>query len=413
MQSVRRLEPDGGIMEVPASAVEEETLEGGIFVVPQCLARFGHFQALVELSQSVIEEVVGKEQSDAVRERGFELVHEILSSSEVMIVADTIQRRLERVIPGIAHDLVKHVLGHTGDFHYEQHPNVRFHVPFDLWQRDKKKYQAYAKDHGEGKLSPHDPHRDQWYRCPENAINVWIAIGRVERGNGMSLYPDVYRREVLRTAKGSIEHHQQLGRRVNFSLEPDDALIFHGAHLHSSELNRTSHTRYVVSFRLTLSAPRVSTLSNHRYFWSRYDRGPMGRALGLGEKVLRNVGTLLPRPKTALEAALPAIPDLSVRADGNTLKFSAADVPPDTLVPLPKRLCAARVDGKVVVFLRTCPHAAADLAMGTLRGAELTCPEHNVPFDLRTGQSPCRSLATLKQRPCVERDGELEVSLGD
>jgi nitrite reductase/ring-hydroxylating ferredoxin subunit len=329
-----------------------------------------------------------------------------------MLVADTIQRRLERVIPGIAHDLVTRVLGHSGDFHYEQHPNVRFHVPFDLWQVDKKKYQAYAKDHGEGKLSPHDPHRDQWYRCPENAVNVWIAIGRVERGNGMSLYPDVYRRDVLRTPKGTLEHHQQLGRRVNFALEPDDALIFHGAHLHSSELNRTPRTRYVVSFRLTLSRPRVSTLSNHRYFWSRHDRGPLGRALGLGEKVLRNAGTLLPRPKQPAQAPLPATPDLAVREEGTTLKFPAAAVPPDTLVPLPKRLCAARVDGKVVVFLRTCPHAAADLAMGSLRGSELTCPEHNVPFDLRTGESPCRSLATLKQRPCVEHDGVVEVSLG-
>jgi hypothetical protein len=62
--------------DVPASVVEKETLEGGIFITP-------------------------RPQADAVRERGFELVHEILSSSEVMIVADKIQRRLERVIPGI------------------------------------------------------------------------------------------------------------------------------------------------------------------------------------------------------------------------------------------------------------------------------------------------------------------------
>jgi nitrite reductase/ring-hydroxylating ferredoxin subunit len=412
MQTVKRLEADGGITEVPASAVEQETLRGGIFIVPQCLARFGHYQALVDLSHAVVAEVVGAEQAGAVRERGFEAIHEVLTASELMIVADTIQRRLERVIPGIAHDLVTNVLGHRGDFHYEQHPNVRFHVPFDLWQADKKKYQAYAKDHGEGKLSPHDPHRDQWYRCPENAVNVWIAVGRVQRGNGMSLYPDLYEREVVRTPKGSVEHHQQLGRRVNFSLEPDDALIFHGAHLHSSELNRTAETRYVVSFRLTLSPPRVSTLSNHRYFWSRFDRGVLGRAVGVGEKVVRNLATLVPRAKPAVGAPLPVTPDLPVRDDGTTMRFSASAVPPDTLVPLPKRLCAARVDGKVVVFLRTCPHAAADLAMGSLHGAELTCPEHNVPFDLRTGASACRSLATLKQRRCVERDGEIEVSLG-
>lgn len=410
MQTVKRLEVGGGFTEVPASAVKNETLRGGIFIVPECLARFGHFQTLVELSHAVIEEVAGKERSNAVRERGFEAIHDILTASELMIVADAIQRRLERFIPGIAHNLVEDVLGHESDFHYEQHPNVRFHVPFDRWQMDKKKYQTYAKDHGEGKLSPHDPHRDQWYRCPENAVNIWIAIGRVERGNGMSLYPDVYKRQVLRTAKGSIEHHQRLGRRVNFSLEPDDALIFHGAHLHSSELNRTAQTRYVVSFRLTLSRPRVSAFSNHRYYWSRHDKGPLGKGLGFGEKVLRNL-TLVPRDTQHAESPLPITPDLCVREDGNTIRFSADAVPPATLVPLPKRLCAARIDGTVVVFLRTCPHAAADLAMGSLQGAELTCPEHNVPFDLRTGQSPCRSLAALKLRPCVEHEGEIEVSL--
>lgn len=410
MHTVKRLEVDGGTTELPASAVKEETLRGGIFVIPQSLGRFGHFQTLVDLSHTTILEVVGKERSDAIRERGFEAIHEILTAAELMLVADTIQRRLERVIPPIAHDLVNDLLGHDGDFHYEQHPNVRFHVPFDRWQADKARYQAYAKDHGEGKVSPHDPHRDQWYRCPENAINIWIAIGRVERGNGMSLYPDVYERRVLRTPKGGIEHHQQLGRRVNFSLEPDDALIFHGAHLHSSELNRTPHTRYVVSFRLTLSRPRVSALSNHRYYWSRHDTGPLGKAFGFGEKVLRNL-TRVPRDTKHSQPPLPVTPELAVREDEKTLRFSADAIPPDTLVPLPKRLCATRVDGKVVVFLRTCPHAAADLAMGSVRGAELTCPEHNLPFDLRTGRSPCSSLAALKLRPCVERDGEIEVSL--
>ncbi len=392
-------------------AVAEEAVRGGIFIVPRCLGEFGHFQTILATTEDVLKEVVGHEKAEAVQSRGYQAIHELLSPSELMTVADAIQRRLEHVMPRAVRDLVAGVLQHDGAFHYELHPNVRFHVPYDVYRPHAAEYEKYARDHGEGKLSPHDPHRDQWYRCPENAINVWIAIGPVERGNGMSLYPDLYDRPVRREKSGSVSHDQPFGRRVNFSLEPDDALIFQGRHMHASELNRTPHTRYVVSFRMTLSRPRVRKLSNHHYLWSAYDRGRLGRALGLGEKVIRNLETVLsPTPREEAPALAP-VPELAAREDGGTLSFAASAVTADTLSPLPKRLCATRVNGKVVVFRRICPHAAADLAMGSVANGVVSCPEHNLPFDLRTGKSPCTSLASLRLLPSKEEDGEVVVTL--
>lgn len=411
MRGARRLEADSRLVDVPIETVALEVLSGGIFVVRDCL-RSDHVETVRRISLDVIERVAGSLDAEAVRSRGFAQIHEIIAPAALMKVADTIQRETERVLPQVVRDIALNVLQHARPFHYEQHPNVRFHVPFDSWKPHKSEYDKYARDHGEGKLSPHDPHRDGWYRCPENAINVWLAVGRVQRGNGMSLYPDVYARAVQRTGAGRLAHGQPLGRRVNFELEPGDALVFHGKHLHASELNRTNETRYVVSFRMTLTRPRVSVLSNHKYVWSGYDKGMVGRGIALTEKVLRNIEGLLRKPPAEPQTCLEPIIDAVVaRVDAHTSSIPSSAVRADVVLPLSGGLAATRVDGRAVVFRRTCPHAAADLAMGSVSGGELFCPEHNLPFDLRTGESPCKSLSGLKYVPSSERDGSVLFEL--
>jgi nitrite reductase/ring-hydroxylating ferredoxin subunit len=411
MRTARRLEANGQVIEVPLDAVANEVLSGGIFLVRECL-RPEHLLSIRRISLEMSENVAGCAEAEALRSRGFSEIHQIVTPGVLMKVADAIQREIERIVPDVLRDISTNILLHKQPFHYERHPNVRFHVPFDVWKPHKSEYEEYARDHGEGKLSPHDPHRDGWYRCPENAINIWVAVGRVERGNGMSLYPDVYDRPVRRSANGRIEHGQPLGQRVNFELEPGEALIFHGKHLHSSELNHTHNTRYVVSFRITLTRPRVSVLSNHKYLWSRYDKGLLGSGLALGEKILRNGEALFRAGTLEPGAALEPVRDLTAtKADGETLRIPSSAVIADNLLPLPNRLAATRIDGRVVVFRRTCPHSGGDLAMGSVRGAELLCPEHNLPFDLRTGRSPCKSLTALRFLPCSECDGEIAISL--
>lgn len=409
MGQAKRLELDGSVTPVGIDRVGAEVLTGGLFIVADCLGPSGYLATILRVSHDVIREEAGKAEAEAVERRGFTAIHEILSAQALMRVADRIQRRLERDVPAMLRALVPGVLGHSGSFFYELHPNVRFHVPFDAWRPHQAEYEEYARAHGEGKVSPHDPHRDAWYRCPQNAINLWGAIGPVSRGNGMSIYPDVYRRQIQRNEKGGVVHAQQLGRRVNFELAAGDVLVFHGNHLHASELNRTADTRYVVSFRLTLTRPRVGVPSNHHYLWSGLDRGLLGRAVGLGEKVARNAGALLDPPAPETMPLLEAAPELEVTGDKEQFSFPSAKVAENELVALPRGLCATRVDGKVAVFLRTCPHAAADLAMGSIKNGELSCPEHNLTFDLRTGRSPCRSLANLRFFEAEEVAGEVRV----
>jgi hypothetical protein len=64
------------------------------------------------------------------------------------------------------------------------------------------------------------------------------------------------------------------------SMNPGDALVFHGDQLHASVLNRTSRTRYVVSFRLTLERPHFANGHYHRSVFAPLsvgllERGPL------------------------------------------------------------------------------------------------------------------------------------------
>lgn len=45
---------------------------------------------------------------------------------------------------------------------------------------------------------------------------------------------------------------------MRFEMEPGDILLFAGDHLHSSEPNTTDETRYVLTKRLSLGAPRYN-----------------------------------------------------------------------------------------------------------------------------------------------------------
>lgn len=73
----------------------------------------------------------------------------------------------------------------------------------------------------------------------------------------------------------------------------------------------------------------------------------------------------------------------------------------------------SRVDDQIVVFGRTCPHAAADLSAGSLARGRVTCPDHGWKFDLKTGRClwPDDESARLKTYAVRVADGQVLVRL--
>ncbi|MDA2926062.1 Rieske (2Fe-2S) protein [Acidobacteria bacterium AH-259-G07] len=78
-------------------------------------------------------------------------------------------------------------------------------------------------------------------------------------------------------------------------------------------------------------------------------------------------------------------------------------------------------DGTVVAFAPSCPHEAAPLVQGTIRGGSIDCSRHHYMFDVRTGENtfplpiyPAWKRAQVSDLrlpifPVIERDGWIAV----
>ena len=85
---------------------------------------------------------------------------------------------------------------------------------------------------------------------------------------------------------------------------------------------------------------------------------------------------------------------------------------------LDKPLLVTKIDGKILVTQAICSHEEADLTLGILLGASITCPLHQAKFDLQSGRvisgpnddSP-DSIGVLRVYPTKVENGELLVDL--
>jgi len=184
-----------------------------------------------------------------------EQIHEFMTAKQIRLLALNLAREegpksIRTLLAKFTHDVVRDDLGVKGKFWIDHQPVVRFYTPQDFWQDNAKQLNVG------GHLRIQGPHHDTWFGHSEEGMNLWMAIGKVQRGNGLSLFPEV-------TKKGYTHHNgryrmprdKYLGKPVNFDMDPGDLLFFHGEMVHSSELNRTDQTRYVLTTRFSLVPP--------------------------------------------------------------------------------------------------------------------------------------------------------------
>lgn len=394
----------------------DKVLGGEVALLPRRMQALGLFEALRNASLSGIRRAAGPDVAERAAREGFEYIHLWVDGRDIPALNDAVYEEVNKIAPWMMARLVPGIFGATAPYYYESTPNVRFHIPFDIASRHRREYAEYAKSRGEGKVTAHGPHRDSWLDCPTNAVNFWTAVGPVDAGNGLSIFPSVYHKELRHRASGEVRDGEWLGQVQNYPMAPGDVLVFHGDQVHASELNSTTKTRHVVSFRFTIGRPRFARAHNHMYTYGPMSSGPLRPFAELpaqiawsrlrhvvSEGLLRLSGSRIdvrPKQPDSAPAAEPAPPppDLAVRDD---------DLLPGQLRPLSAKVCVARLeDGSVVALARRCPHQGGDLSLGTLRDGKVLCPLHNLPIDLRTGLSPCSSLRSVSTYP-VHRRGDL------
>lgn len=131
----------------------------------------------------------------------------------------------------------------------------------------------------EGAESVQYIHRDSWYANPENQINLWIPITKVELGSGFSLYPSYFKKPILNNSSLFLyDHWKETGGFQTSSTHPrlrekifpkplekvsdphpisvfgdfGDYFIFASHHLHGTSDNTQGYSRFSLEVRFVL-----------------------------------------------------------------------------------------------------------------------------------------------------------------
>lgn len=407
------------------AAMLSRLLDGQVVVVRGLLQQTGLLGPMIAASLDGVRAVVGEARAEAIGHAGFARIHERVDPDEITAITDAVYERLTPAAPAALRTALSFLFGRRSGYYFERSPNVRFHIPYDAAARHRRTLAAFARRRGDGKVTAHGPHRDAWVDCPQNAINLWVALGPVRQGNGLTIFHDEYRRQ-FRFRDGYLEPGVSLSRPLTFDLAPGDAVIFHSNHLHGSELNQTGDTRFVVSFRATFGRPHYPHGHYHHYLHAGLAGGSLGFLAGVPQNLqwsfvryqFRRLQFLLlgRRRMTGDDGPAP----VAARAGIGT---NAADSPGAVSIPVAafadRPLQAPTADvvvaklgqDRFVALERRCPHQGGDLAAGWVDGERVVCPLHSLGFDPDTGASPCKSLRTLRRYRCEVADGLVHVDL--
>jgi nitrite reductase/ring-hydroxylating ferredoxin subunit len=395
-------------------------LAGEVVIVRRGLQQLGLYDKLAQSTLEGIRRSRGPEVAQQVERAGFDRIHEFVQPGDIPAVTDAVYEIVTANANEVLVKLVPGTFPGGGSYYFERSPNVRFHIPFDIAAAYRKQFDKFAQTHGQGKIAAHGPHRDPWVDCPDNVINVWIAIGPVRRGNGLTVFTQDYGTDFA-FRDGYILPGAKLHQPINVELEPGDMVLFHSDHLHGSELNQTQSTRYVISYRVAFGKPHYPHGHYHFYQHVGLAKGPWRFFAGIPQNLqwsfvryqFRRIGYKLAGrgrmsgSDSGRTAGEPA-PELDVPGDGS---IALADFPVGTIRPVSRTACIARLEeDRFAAVSRACPHAGGDLACGWIEDGRIVCPLHSLAFDPHTGASSCAALKALRTYPVEVRDGRVAVA---
>ncbi|MCI0465558.1 MAG: phytanoyl-CoA dioxygenase family protein [Beijerinckiaceae bacterium] len=385
----------------------DRALNGEVFLIRNALQQFDLMGGLVEASLEGVRRIAGDEAARRIEAEGFNHIHKRIPPEDIPAMTEAVYTAVRPVFPAFLRKFVHKAFPGATTLYYEESPNIRFHIPFDLASAHKASFKAFAKSYGEGKISAHGPHRDSWLDCPSNSVNLWFAIGPVRKGNGLTIYAEDYGGNFKYKLSGDIADGEKLRKPLTFDLAPGDCILFHAEHVHGSELNRTGETRFVISFRMTFDKPHFPNRQIHRYVSARSIESPLRRFARIPAMlqpsyprslIRRGAEKLSLRKPIDIPAAEPE--QIGVEHNGK-IRVPLGDVPVGTVRGVSLTLCVARLSAtEAIATTRRCPHNGGDFANGWTEGRKIVCPWHNLPFDASTGRSPCKSLAPVWRVHC-------------
>lgn len=411
-----------------AGSLAPRILGGEVFIVRRGLQQLGLLDTLTRSTLDGIRSCVGPDIAGKIERDGFDRIHEWIEPTDIPAVTDAVYKVVTANANDVLVKLVPGLFPGGKDYYFERTPNVRFHIPFDIATAHRKEFNKFAEARGQGKIAAHGPHRDPWVDCPENVINVWIAIGPVQRGNGLTIFTQDYRTEFA-FQDGYLNSGSRLHQPTTVDMSPGDMLLFHSNHLHGSELNQTQSTRYVISYRVAFGKPYYPHGHYHHYQHVGLASGPLRWLAGLPQNLQwsfvryqyrRLIYKVAGRGRMTGYDAADSHRHSSLEQSVTKSDFSKDDAlalddfPVGSIRAVSKRVCVARLgEDEFTAVSRYCPHAGGDLSCGWIEDGKIVCPLHSLAIDPHTGTSRCNVLKSLRVYPSEVRNGRVYVNTNE
>lgn len=207
---------------------------------------------------------------------GFVTVRQLLSKEEFADLTDNLDRYIREVVPTLP-DADAFYVDKSRPSTLKQMQHMQVDPFFENYSRHPKWLALAAGLLGEevkcdypewfnkppGEEAPTPPHQDNYYFClaPPNVITVWMAMDRVNEGNGCVRYVRGShqrgirphgRSAVLGFSQGILDYNDDDRKlEVLTDLEPGDVIVHHGNTIHRAEPNR-SQDRHRRAFAMVI-----------------------------------------------------------------------------------------------------------------------------------------------------------------
>ncbi|RPE38595.1 phytanoyl-CoA dioxygenase PhyH [Streptomyces sp. Ag109_O5-1] len=226
-----------------------DVLAGQLVSLTGALQRLGIYDELLGCVLDLVELVASPRARAGVTADRVERLHEHLTVPQAL----DLRRRLATTLAGRSTVWTSRLLRSLREQSRPLYVCGRFYARIMMPEDVIAPYRATLVREA-GFMTPHGPHLDSWFSQGTNTINLWMALGPVVPGNGMLFHPPQYR-DGLRRRYEACEPWQFVGQPRSIALDPGDVLLFHGDHVHATEVNITDRTRFVVSTRITVGPP--------------------------------------------------------------------------------------------------------------------------------------------------------------
>jgi nitrite reductase/ring-hydroxylating ferredoxin subunit len=250
----------------------------------------------------------------------------------------------------------------------------------------------------------HGPHRDTWFGHSYNGINLWWGITKVTKFNGMMLFKKVYDFNLNHISQPAyVKDEYNLGQSIVPKLNKGDLLLFDPEILHATRLNTSNKTRIVFSGRIDFKKPQFykKTKDLKAPFWLESKDVNNGNFLNIKKFIDKK--NLKDDKKKYLKKNTPKQIEINKKIKNNSLyKIIKKDLFKEKLINISfdnARISIVKSKNQFYAFNSLCPHLRYDLSLSNLNGStKLTCQGHGVTFDMKSGNSTCKSFNLKKYK---------------